>query len=356
MSEIREQVFVSSTYLDLLDERQAVIQVLLGANCIPAGMELFPASNDDRWNLIKRVIDGCDYYLLIVGGRYGSVDQESELSFTEMEYDYAEETGKPILAFLHGAPGKIERDKTDVDSDLWNRLEAFRSRVEAQHIVKFWHTASDLPGQVALALIDIRRTTPAVGWVRGDQALTPETTAELAGLRAEKAELQMALSLKSDRKLAVPPDIAGGEDLFRFFISIRYKTPAEAASSMPFFGDPHEAAVFLDVSWNAIFGEIGPVMLDEAAQDEISTAIRSYLFQQADAQRLLPQDFGRSQGTFIATSTVDDVIVQLFALGLIDHGTKRRSSTDKNKYWVLTRAGEDQLMKLRAARSPRSST
>ncbi|WP_235734421.1 DUF4062 domain-containing protein [Nocardioides alcanivorans] len=52
--ERREQVIISSTYIDLVDERQEVIQTLLEADCIPAGMELFPASDDDRWALIAR--------------------------------------------------------------------------------------------------------------------------------------------------------------------------------------------------------------------------------------------------------------------------------------------------------------
>ena len=67
--EKKYQVFVSSTYRDLATERQDVIQALLGLDCIPVGMELFPAADDDQWTLIKRLIDDCDYYILIVGGR-----------------------------------------------------------------------------------------------------------------------------------------------------------------------------------------------------------------------------------------------------------------------------------------------
>ena len=73
----RYQVFVSSTYEDLQDERREVMQALLELDCIPAGMELFPASNDDQWTLIKRVIDDCDYYLLVkqyTGGKSGQND------------------------------------------------------------------------------------------------------------------------------------------------------------------------------------------------------------------------------------------------------------------------------------------
>ena len=94
----RYQVFVSSTYDDLQDERKEVMQALLELDCIPAGMELFPASSEDQWSLIKRVIDDCDYYILIIGGRYGSVGPEG-ISYTQMEFEYALKTGKPIISF-----------------------------------------------------------------------------------------------------------------------------------------------------------------------------------------------------------------------------------------------------------------
>src|SRR6266853_1961238 len=58
----RYQVFVSSTFNDLQEERQEVMQALLELDCMPAGMELFPAANETQLNLIKRVIDDCDYY------------------------------------------------------------------------------------------------------------------------------------------------------------------------------------------------------------------------------------------------------------------------------------------------------
>jgi len=62
--EKKYQVFVSSTYKDLTEERQEVIQALLELDCIPVGMEMFPAADDDQWTLIKRLIDDCDYYIL----------------------------------------------------------------------------------------------------------------------------------------------------------------------------------------------------------------------------------------------------------------------------------------------------
>ena len=83
----RYQVFVSSTYVDLQEERQSVLQTLMEMDCIPAGMELFPAADEEQWEFIKRIIDDCDYYLLIIGGRYGSVEYDG-ICYTVKEFDY----------------------------------------------------------------------------------------------------------------------------------------------------------------------------------------------------------------------------------------------------------------------------
>ena len=55
------------------DERREIMQALLELECIPAGMELFPAANEDQWTLIKEVINNCDYYIVVIGGLYGSL-------------------------------------------------------------------------------------------------------------------------------------------------------------------------------------------------------------------------------------------------------------------------------------------
>jgi len=60
----RYQIFISSTFLDLQDERQAVLKAILEIDHMPAGMELFPATDDTAWLLIRDVIDSSDYYIL----------------------------------------------------------------------------------------------------------------------------------------------------------------------------------------------------------------------------------------------------------------------------------------------------
>jgi hypothetical protein len=125
----RYQVFVSSTYEDLREERPEVIQALLELDCIPCGIELFPAADEDQWSLIKRVIDDCDYYVVIIAGRYGSIGPDGK-SCTQMEYEYAVEKAIPICAFLHGDPGKIASERTEPTEEGRTKLGQFRAVVK----------------------------------------------------------------------------------------------------------------------------------------------------------------------------------------------------------------------------------
>ena len=108
----RYQVFVSSTFTDLIAERQGVLSAILEITHMPAGMELFPAGDASAWRLIQDVIDSSDYYVLIIGGRYGSLD-DTGLGYTEKEYDYAVSSKRPVIPFLHSNPDNLPRERRD---------------------------------------------------------------------------------------------------------------------------------------------------------------------------------------------------------------------------------------------------
>ncbi|BFH59494.1 DUF4062 domain-containing protein [Paenibacillus azoreducens] len=93
------QVYISSTYADLVEERHAAVEAVLEAGHIPAGVGLF--FKETQMGIIKRSIDESDVYILILGGFYGLTlrDDESK-SYTHWEYDYAGEVGKPRFAFV----------------------------------------------------------------------------------------------------------------------------------------------------------------------------------------------------------------------------------------------------------------
>jgi hypothetical protein len=190
--EKRFQVFVSSTFRDLEEERQEVMHALLELDCMPSGMELFPAANETQWELIKRVIDDCDYYLLILGGRYGSIGPEG-LSYTEMEYDYAISVGKPTIAFLHKEPGKIESEKSEKSEEGQDKLNRFRKKIEKK-LCKHWISPADLGSVVSRSLIQLIKREPAVGWVRANELADKDATMELLRLRDQLDKLKAELS------------------------------------------------------------------------------------------------------------------------------------------------------------------
>jgi hypothetical protein len=94
------QVFVLSTYVDLREERQTAVEAILLAGHIPAGMELFAAGSESQLDVVRRWIDESDVYMLILGGRYGSIEPKSGKSYTQVEYEYAAEKGKPLFALV----------------------------------------------------------------------------------------------------------------------------------------------------------------------------------------------------------------------------------------------------------------
>src|SRR5688572_19520264 len=163
MSDVRHQVFVSSTFRDLVAARRAVAHALQSMNCIPAGMELFPASNDEQFEFIKRVIDESDYYVVIVAGRYGSTD-EAGISYTEKEFDYAVQKGLPVLAFVHGDPDAIAFGLSDIEPAARERLERFRLKVCSGRLAKMWTSDAELASAVVLAVMTAKQTHPSPGW------------------------------------------------------------------------------------------------------------------------------------------------------------------------------------------------
>lgn len=94
------QVFISSTYTDLIEERQRAVTAVLDSNHIPAGMELFKANNQDQMKVIRQWIDESDVFMLILGGRYGSLDPATQKSYTHLEYEYALEKNMPIFTLI----------------------------------------------------------------------------------------------------------------------------------------------------------------------------------------------------------------------------------------------------------------
>ncbi len=192
MHEKRYQVFISSTYQDLQDERRAVQDVVISMGDFPVQMESFPAADEDQFDFIKSLIDKCDYYVLIIAGRYGSVADDG-LSYTHKEFRYAVAQNVPVLVMVHGQPGSITADKLEATDAGKDSLKAFISEAEHKRLRKNWSTLGDLKLAVREALDHAKATKPRIGWVRGDSIASLDALEELNSVRKENQEFREAL-------------------------------------------------------------------------------------------------------------------------------------------------------------------
>ena len=163
-------IFISSTYEDLKNEIQALMGVALENNFIPVGMEQFHAAPISQWNVITKMIDECDFYLLVIGGRYGSIDEETGISYTEKEYSYAKNKGLPVLALIKksSAITASEQDTGDDKFEKMKKLEVFRKRVEGDHNTVDYFTTLDSLKYVASPTLSkaVNYADENAGWVR----------------------------------------------------------------------------------------------------------------------------------------------------------------------------------------------
>jgi hypothetical protein len=190
------QVFISSTYADLREAREAVTWAILTARHIPVGMEAFTATDDRGWQTIKSAIDRSDYYVLLLAGRYGSTDKDG-LSWTEKEYEYAVSRKIPTLVFIR-SKASITADQLDDDPPARKRLEAFKRRARETHLYAEWANKEELVARVSDALrnhiIDDEDSgRPRPGWYRGDELPKTATLDEFARLSSETERLKSEL-------------------------------------------------------------------------------------------------------------------------------------------------------------------
>ncbi|QIO98468.1 DUF4062 domain-containing protein [Bradyrhizobium symbiodeficiens] len=189
MAQKKYQVFISSTFKDLSEERQDTLKSVLDMGHIPSGMEIFPAVDIEQFEYIKKIIDECDYYVLIVAARYGSVDQAG-VSYTEKEYRYAVSQKKTVLAFIHSDLGNIPTNKSDGEQLLQEKLTAFRQDIAKSRLVQFWGAREDLKAKVIISLHKAISEYPAIGWMRANVAASEDLLSQINQLRLENEELR----------------------------------------------------------------------------------------------------------------------------------------------------------------------
>lgn len=159
--------FISSTFIDLEEERSAVADVLRKANLNINALDIKPASSDSSKKEILSGIKESDFLVLIVGERYGSIipkmTSSSKLSITRWEYKRAVNGfKKDVLVFFKKVGStnpKYYDDKTSCDYDLKRRLLAeFKRELAGKHNPKYFSSPEELAEEIGKAIIPTYRT------------------------------------------------------------------------------------------------------------------------------------------------------------------------------------------------------
>ncbi|WP_460317880.1 DUF4062 domain-containing protein [Pseudomonas ogarae] len=226
------QIFVSSTFTDLIPERQAAVSAILKAGHIPAGMELFTSGDKSQMETIKKWIDESDVYMLVLGGRYGSIEQVSGVSYTELEYNYAIEQGKPLFAVVITEPSleaKIQKLGTAfLEKENPQALKQFRQKV-LNNISSFFDDEKDIRLAVHESLSDFAASRDLKGWVQADEIVdTKPLFDEIKKLSEENQKLKDSLATQESKAvLTRSPYSEDFSEMAKLLESVKIKIPAK---------------------------------------------------------------------------------------------------------------------------------
>lgn len=316
---VKYQIFISSTYQDLKEERDQVIKACLEMGHIPVGMEMFSAADEEQWKVITRQIDQSDYYVVLVAHRYGSV--VDAVSFTEKEYDYAVQKGIPIIGFVieNTTPWPSDRMESDTAKKL--ALDNFKEKVKRKP-VGFWSSASDLHGKFSIALMKLINTNPRPGWARASDVAGPEVMMELSRLSSENSNLrkQLAEAQRKDEEGKLTERKKVFETLAKNKIDVYiWKDGAKDWS------EPKESNLFI------LFNLIAPDLIIEKSTEGV-----------ADYIGLMFSNGERIRKTWpVPSNSVRIWLSDLLALGLVKPSERKHPVQDKNEYWTLTEQGKE---------------
>ena len=141
-------------------------------------------------------------YLLILGGRYGSIEKSTGKSYTHLEYDYALSLNKPLFSIVisdEALEKKIkEKGLSVIEQENTNKLKDFKNCV-LQNLVKFFDDKKDIKIAIHETLSDFAYRKELVGWIKGNNNVNAAQLAEeIARLTKENSELRSQSSKNSN--------------------------------------------------------------------------------------------------------------------------------------------------------------
>lgn len=323
--EKKYQIFISSTYEDLKNEREQVIKAILEMGHIPVGMEMFSAADEEQWKIIQRQILESDYYVVVTANKYGTISP-SGVSYTEMEFDFASENKIPVLGFVlqDKAPWPTEKSETKPKNRA--SLVAFKKKIQSK-LVNFWSNKDELHAKVCIALGKTMTANPRVGWVKSSGNVTNEVMLEISRLSSENSILRKELERIKESEREQSDEVLNVVNiLIKNELKIRIRTTAkwEEAKNYP--------ATLLDV-----FDGVAPKLQIENSISSMAKNLALHISGRTSYYKYWP----------IGDNRISAWAADFAALELIEPSKKEHPPSDKEQYWTLTDLGRQLLKRSR---------
>jgi len=157
------RVMLSSTYKDLLEERQIVRDVFHRFDLFVEWMEKDSSRDTDLVTSSLEMVDKSDAYFCILGKRYGHCPADprnpNELSLTELEYSHAEALGLKIWSLAMDPAYPTSDEDNEFDPVARKKREAFLAKMQATlRIVDSFQNDDEFKSKVERIARDIRKT------------------------------------------------------------------------------------------------------------------------------------------------------------------------------------------------------
>jgi hypothetical protein len=154
------RIYISSTYSDLIDAREAVYRALRKMRHDVIAMEDYVSADQRPLDKCLADVAACDVYIGIFAWRYGYVPPNQECSITELEFRQAQHSKKPCLLLMLHEEAPWPRKLIDRDVE---RIDAFRAELCRDYIVSFFRTSDELAAAVSVAVGNLEKNPPGEG-------------------------------------------------------------------------------------------------------------------------------------------------------------------------------------------------
>jgi len=152
-----DKIYLSSTYTDLKDYREAVYRALRRMHYDVIAMEDYVATDQRPQDKCLADVSSCTLYIGLFAWRYGYIppkDNPEHKSITELEYCTARAKGISRLIFIlkEGAPWPSNQiDALTGDSESGKRIAQLRQELTREEHVSFFETPDQLAALISPA-------------------------------------------------------------------------------------------------------------------------------------------------------------------------------------------------------------